>query len=406
MDIWQEALAAQDYVIRCRRWFHENAELSDLEDDTVAYILQELKTMGVACDDVPKGGVMAYIESGKPGKTVLLRADIDALPIQEDPWNMKQPKVCVSKRDGAAHMCGHDCHPAMLLGAAKILQEHRGEFAGRVVLYFERGEEHGHGDYHMMKFIQDHNIHIDGCWAQHNRPQTPVGQIGISAGGIYAGATAWGATIRGEKALACCVAIINGLNAARMRAVTPFEAVTLTSTKLRYGLEDMEPDICQISGTCRFYDADKAGRPMKEAIRRVIERTCAAYGCQIVKIFRSGPTRGVINDPVCTQLAIEAVSSVIGQNAVVSNEPSMGGESFSVLSAYYPSVMATVGVGNEEKGMCAAGHNPKYEPDEDGLKYGVAATVAYATAFLAYDQTIPFAPFEGDIDAYMASIRN
>lgn len=145
---------------------------------------------------------------------------------------------------------------------------------------------------------------------------------------------------------------------------------------------------------------------MKKTIRRVLESTCAAYDCQIVKIFQSGPTRSVINDPVCTELARAAVGSVIGQDGVVNQEPTMGGESFSVLSAYYPSVMATFGVGNEEKGMCAAGHNPKYEPDEDGLKYGVAATVAYATAFLAYDEPIPFAPFEGDIEAYMESIRN
>lgn len=406
MDIWKEALAVEAYVIRCRRWFHENAELSDLEDDTVAYILQELKNMDIACDDVPKGGVMAYIEGGKPGKTVLLRADIDALPMQEDTWNMKQPKVCVSKRDGAAHTCGHDCHTAMLLGAAKILHEHRREFAGRIVLYFERGEEHGHGDYYMMKFLQDHNIHVDGCWAQHNRPFLPAGQIGISAGGIYSGSTAWGATIRGEKALACCVSIINSLNAARMRTVVPYEPVTLTNTKLRYGLEGMEPDICQISGTCRFYNADKAGRPMKKAIRRVVESTCAAHDCQIVKIFQSGPTRSVINDPVCTALAKTAIGNVIGQSNVVHQDPTMGGESFSVLSTYYPSVMAGVGVGNEEKGMCAAGHNPKYEPDEDALRYGVAATVAYATAFLAYDQPIPFEAFEGDIEAYMESIRN
>lgn len=406
MDIWKEALALESYVIRCRRWFHENAELSDLEDDTVAYILNELKIMGIPCDDVPKGGVMAYIEGCKPGKTILLRADIDALPMQEDTWNMKQPKVCVSKRDGAAHTCGHDCHPAMLLGAAKILHAHRQEWSGRVVLYFERGEEHGHGDYYMMKFLQDNKIHVDGCWAQHNKPFLKVGQIGVAAGGIYAGATAWGATIRGEKALACGVAIVNNLNTARMRTVVPFEPVTLTNAKFRYGLDDMEPDTCQISGTCRFYNADKAGRPMKKAIRRVLESTCAAYGCEIVKKFQSGPTRGVVNDPVCAELARTAIGNVIGQDGVVSQEPTMGGESFSVLCAYYPSVMATVGVGNEEKGMCAAGHNPKYEPDEDGLKYGVAATVAYATAFLAYDEQIPFEPFVGDIEAYMESIRN
>lgn len=403
MDIWKLAQAEEDHVIRLRRWFHENAELSDHEDDTVAYILQELKANGIACEDVPKGGVMGFIEGARPGKTVLLRADIDALPMQEDTYNNKQPKVCVSKRDGAAHTCGHDTHAAMLLGAAKILHEHRDEIEGRIVLYFERGEEHGHGDYYMVKYLQDNNVHVDSCFAQHIKCFMPTGTVGLLPGGVYAGNTSWHATISNAngKPLACAVAIINTLNTARMREMTPYERVTLSNNKLRF---DAGAGTCQIGGTCRYYDLEKAGKPMRDVIYSIITATCAAYGCE-VKVSRGITSRGVINHPVCYEIAREAISAVIGEENVIAPDPAMGAESFAILAAYYPSFYASIGAGDPEKGMDANNHNPRFEPDEAALKTGVASMVSYALAFLAYDKPIAFAPFPGNIDAYLAAHR-
>lgn len=402
MDIWNEALAVEDYVIRCRRWLHENPELSNKEDETCVFIIKELSGMGVECVNVPQGGVMGFIHGGKPGKSVLLRADIDALPVQEDPCNEKHPKVCVSKNPGVSHACGHDTHTAMLLGAVKILQAHREEFAGEIVLYFERGEESGHGDYYMNKYLQDNHIHVDSAWAQHVRPQVPAGQMAIMSGGIYAGSTGYGTSIAGENALACGIAIVNSLNTARMREMSPYERVTLSTNKLQYG----EDGICRIGGTCRYYDIDKAGRPMRETIRNIIAQTVEAYGCTTVKpVGRGGMSRSVINNPVCCDIAREALGNIIGKENVVETEPTMGAESFSILTAYYPSVMAMIGVGNPEKGMTATIHSPKFEPDEAAFKTGVASTVAYALAFLAYDKEIPFDPFVGTIDEYLESNR-
>lgn len=402
MNIWQEALKAEDYVIRCRRHLHENPELSDQEDATCAFILAQLQTMGIEAVDVPKGGVMGFIHGGKPGKTVLLRADIDALPVQEDPMNEKQPKVCVSKNPGVSHACGHDTHTAILLGASKILQEHREAFAGEIVLYFERGEEAGHGDYHMVKYLQDNHIHIDGCWAQHIKPFLPAGTMGLIPGGIYAGNTSYGAAIVGENALACGIAIVSSLNTARMREMTPYEKVTLSTNKLQLG----EDGICRIGGTCRYYDIDKAGRPMRDVIRNIITETVDAYGCTTLKpVGKGSMTRGVINNPVCYEIAKQAIGAVIGGENIREHEPTMGAESFSILSAYYPSFYASTGGGNPEKGMTANNHSPKFEVDDSGLKTGVAAAVAYALAFLAYDKPIPFEPFVGSIDEYLESNR-
>ena len=399
MDIIKEALAVEDYVIRCRRHIHENPELSDLEDNTVAFILQELTAMGIECVDVPKGGVMGFIHGDKPGKTVLLRADIDALPIREDTHNLKQPKVCVSKVPGVAHMCGHDAHTAMLLGASKILHAHRNELAGEIVLYFERGEEAGNGDYHMMKYLQDNNIHVDSAWAQHVRATLPVGQVSVISGGAYAGTAGCSTTILGENALACGVAVINALNTARMRDMSPYERVTLSVNKLQY-----RDGVCQLGGTCRYYDFYKAGVPMRKAIVRLISETVQAYGCTTKNPVRSSAgNRAVMNHPVCCDIIRKALTPIIGAENIVESIPTMGAESFSVLSAYYPSVMVLTGVGNPEKGMNANGHSPQFEPDESGFKTGVAAAVAYAQAFLAYDKPIEFDGFVGSIEEYLTS---
>ena len=401
MNIWQEALDIEDYVIACQRHLHENPELSDKEEETVAYILQQLRSYGIECEDVPQGGVMGYIGKENPGKTVLLRADIDALPMQEDTMNLKQPKVCVSKRPGAAHTCGHDTHTAILLGAAAILKKHENSLPGKVVLYFERGEEQGHGDYYMMKHIQDNNIHVDGAWGLHIGTGTPAGTVGIRSGGIYAGQTWFAASILGERALACGTAVVNSLNTLRMRRVNPFEQFTLAVNKFQF-----RDGVCRIAGTCRFYDADKIGRPMREAILQVINETIAAYGCTTEKpVTRNAVSRGVINSPVCCDIAKQAIGAAIGQDKVLEGDRTMGAESFAVLSTYYPSVFIRLNAGNPEKGMTAGGHSPQYETDSAAYKTGVAATVAYAFGFLENEKPIPFEPFVGDMDEYLASGR-
>lgn len=403
MDIMKETLAASDYVIRCQQYLHENPELSDQEENTVAFILQELFQKGIEACNVPKGGVLGFIKGGKPGKTVLLRADIDALPLQEDPKNDKQPKACVSKNDGVAHACGHDAHTAMLLGAAGILQEHREELEGDVVLFFERGEEHGMGDYYMMQYIQTHNIHVDGAWGLHMRPGLPTGVIGLRAGGINAGSCGWGVRLKKMEGnpysmADCAIGIINNLQGARMRAISPFENISVAVCKFQ-----LDEELCALSGCCRFNERERVGRPMNGVLRSILENTCKAYGYRPEKINVAGPTRNIVNHPVCYDIAKEAVIAAIGQDHVAEGELGLGGESFSTLTTYYPGIMGHVGNYNAEKGMTANIHNSHFEVDPDALKYGVAATVAFAQGFLAYKEEIPFTPFTGTIDEYYAT---
>ena len=403
MDILKWATEINDDLIRYRRQFYENPELSDLEENTLAFIRQELTAVGIAYTDIPQGGIMVFIDGPVPGKTVFLRADIDALPIEEDTCNWAQPKACLSKVPGVAHLCGHDAHTAMLLGAARVLHDHKDLIEGRVILFFEQGEENGHGDIHMMHYIQSNNIHIDSCWALHCFPHPSAGQLGLRIGGIFAGDLAWDFTVQAQDgrtttAIDCCASMLRAFHTGRMNSVTPFEGLTITCCIFQ---ADQEAATCRIGGICRFHDREKAGLPMKRAVRRIVENTASAYGCDIAAFELAGPKEGLLNDPTCYQIAKEAITRDLGAQFVCDTEPTMGGESFTALSSYYPSVMALLGMRDEAKGFTAELHNPKFEANEEALKYGVAAHVSYALAFLKHKEPIPFEPFVGDFDAFL-----
>lgn len=255
----------------------------------------------------------------------------------------------------------------------------------------------------MVKYLQDNNIHVDGCYAHHIKVFMPVGKIGLLEGSVYAGNTFWNAIIHNDngKALACGVALINALNSARMRNIDPYQNVTLSNNKLVF---DEEAGTCIVGGTCRYHDIEKGGKPMRDVIYNTIQSVCAAFGCQ-VSAKKGGTSRGVVNHPVCYEIAKRSLLKTLGEEHIFTHPATMGAESFAILGAYYPSYYGSVGAGNPEKGMDANNHNPKFEPDEAGLKYGVAAAVAFALEFLAYDKPIEFTPFVGNIDEYLAAHR-
>ena len=403
MDILKWATEIENEVISWRRKIYENPELSDYEFKTLELIRQVLTESGVTFVDVEGGGIMAFIEGPVPGKTVFLRADIDALPIEEDTCNYKQPKACLSKVPGVAHLCGHDAHTAMLMGAAKVLQAHKELIEGRVILFFEQGEENGHGDIHMMHYIQENNIHIDGCWAMHCFPTPGAGKLGLRVGGIFAGDMEWNITVKAQNgrtttAIDCCASMLRAFHSGRMNSVTPFEGLTITCCIFQANQEEAT---CRIGGICRFHHRDKAGLPMKRTVRRIAESTAAAYGCDLAVLSLAGPKEGLLNDPTCYQIAKDAITKDLGADFVCDTEPTMGGESFTALSSYYPSVMALLGMRDEAKGFTAELHSPRFEANEEALKYGVAAHVSYALAFLQHKDPIPFEPFVGDFDAFL-----
>ena len=156
-EILNAAKKWEDFCIALRRDFHESPELSGQETQTIARICTELRAVGLSPIEVQDGGVLAVIEGDAPGKTVLLRADVDALPVQEDPCNLLRKKECVSKIPGVSHVCGHDCHAAIGLGTARILSALRDQLHGTVKFLFQPGEEGTKGAYAMVE-----KGHLDG----------------------------------------------------------------------------------------------------------------------------------------------------------------------------------------------------------------------------------------------------
>ena len=179
----------QDYMIEKRRYFHENPEMTGKELKTIEYLSAELTALGIEHVVIENGGILATIKGGKDGRAVLLRADVDGLPVLETPDNLKPGmRTCVSKNPGVMHACGHDGHMAMLLGAAKILLDKKDEIAGTVYLCFERGEEASGNVEYIFPYIEKNNIQIDTVYGTHLLATAPSGYLAINDGGMMAGA--------------------------------------------------------------------------------------------------------------------------------------------------------------------------------------------------------------------------
>jgi len=409
MDILKESLAISDYTVAIRRQLHENPELSGVEFNTVKLICAELDKLGISYVNIPDGGVLAHIDGPQAGKAVLLRADCDALPIQELPNNAKKAKCCVSSVPGVAHMCGHDGHTAMLLSAAKVLKANEDKINGRVYLLFERGEEGGNNIYFVMKYIQENNIHIDATYAEHTDTNLSAGQISCQAGPLNAGAVGYQFTLTGKgghgsrpdlsnNPIECFVAIYECIKSIRMNYVAPNVVMTNSMGMVQAGAAgNVIPQTLTFAGTCRFYDA-AAGNIFKNKLIDICKAQAELFGCQLQVDRLIGPILPVVNNPQIAAIGAKAVAEALGPDALRTEEPSMGSESYSILCKYYPSTMMRVGIRNDEEGMTIGGHNPGFDMDEKGLPYGTAAYVAAALGYLNSDEKIEHEPYNEPID--------
>lgn len=400
-----------------RRYIHENAELAGREFDTINYICSQLERMGVEYVNIPDGGVLAIINGSNDGKTILLRADCDALPIQESSKNGGgKEKYSISTRDGAAHMCGHDAHTAMLLTAVSVLNKHRDEIKGKVVALFERGEEGGKCIYYVLKYIHETNFHIDVCWGLHVDVSRPTGIVSTGPGPRSAGNVAFEVQLTGKgghgsrpdmsvNPIDCFVAIINAIKEIRMKMISPIEPLTYNIGLVDGGSKrNIIPEKLFFAGTCRFYNPD-IGRKFKERVREVVTTLALVYRCEAKFTALYGPSLPLINNEEMARTSKEAIIKYLGKEVYMPfDAPGMGSESFSFLAAYYPSAMGNVGCRNEEKGITANAHDPHFEVDEDCLPYGAATYVAVALEYLNEGIEIPFTPFDGNADDLMVYI--
>lgn len=410
MEILGEAQKNFEYAVKIRRYLHEHPEVTGEEFETVKWICRELEQLGISYTEVPDGGIIGQIHGGKPGKTVLLRADVDALPIMESSRNLGHDKVCVSKNPGVCHACGHDAHTAMLLTEAKILNEHREELNGNVVLCFERGEECGGQLRNLLPYlVETMKIHVDTCMATHVKWDVDTGKISAQPGAVMSGG--YGFTIRihgvgghgsrpdlARSPLDCFHAIYSHMNMLRMNCVAPGEILTFSIGNVECGAaRNVIPEELIFGGTVRTFNVEGAGQPFMDQFLAVLEDECRLFGCTYEIINMPKPLFECSNNPVCCGIAKEAVKKYIGKEALTEAEPWMASESMQAYLKLWPGLMTFTGIRSEAVGSGANHHTPEFDLDEKGMVYGIAAAVGYVIDFLDFRGDIPFQPYQGTL---------
>lgn len=410
MDIFKEAQNNFDYMVRIRRHMHEHPEMTGEEFETLKLIKSELDAMGIGYIEVPDGGIVGQIHGGKPGKTVLMRADMDALPIQENPRNLTCDKLCVSKNDGISHACGHDSHTAMLLCEAKILNEHRDELNGNIVLCFERGEEGGGQVKNLLPYIvETMKLPIDTCIATHVKWDVEAGTVSAEPGAVFSGGYGFNIRLKGtaghgsrpdlaHSVLDCFNAIYNHMNMIRMKYVSPTDILTFSVGKVECGTAmNIVPDELTFAGTIRTFNVAGAGASFMKQFMDVVEAECKLNQCTYELISMKDPLFENYNNETCSEIARNAIKKYMGEEALAKTQPWMACESFQAYLKYWPGVITFTGIKNDSLGSGANHHTAEFDLDERGMIYGAAAAVGYVVDFLNYEGEIPFTPYEGNI---------
>ena len=413
--IWEAVKNEEATLTALRRHFHENPELSRRETHTLSYIMDTLSAYGISFRHIENGGVIAWIDGAAPGKTLLLRADIDALPIEEKETNLSQPRVCCSHNRGVMHACGHDGHMAMLLTAGKILKQMKSQWHGKIVLMFEQGEEESGPLAYLLRFLEEESgWHIDGAYATHVRWDIPAGKIAVCDEAPMAGGFGFKIKIKGcgghgsrpdlaRSPIDCFHAFYGDLQSLRMRIVPPLTGLTFSIGSVHSGsVLNVIPDELTFAGTCRFFSYDKAGKAFYEEFLRLLKLNCRQYGCTYEILHMPKPLFEVQNDPTCVGIAKSAAAAYIGPDVLCSCQPWMASETFAITLRLYPGILTFTGIANEAKGCGANHHTPEFDLDEDGLLYGTTACVGYALDFLNYDGAIPFARTTEPLDELTA----
>ena len=388
MNFANRAAQLSDTIIADRRYLHQHAELSFQEHETTAYLVSELQKMGIPVitfEDYT--GCIAVIEGGKPGKTVMLRADIDALPIQENSGVDFE-----SVHPGVMHACGHDCHAAMLLGGARLLWEQREQLQGTVKLLFQAAEEVFVGSHYYWDegYLND----VDAAMGMHVWPSVKSGQMVVKDGPLMASCDNFKLTVRGvsahgsmphqgKDAIVAASAIITNFQTIVSRSNDPRSTLVVTVGMVHAGTQfNIITDTAVMEGTVRAFSGECRDLA-EERIRAIAEATAAMYGCTIeLEYLRlEPPTRN--DDPALNKVARASACKLYGDEILVDAPSVTGSEDFSYLMEKIPSsLFMFMGCHDEESGSVHPVHNEKFRINEEILHKGAAQYAQFAADWL------------------------
>ena len=374
MDLKALAEKNHDYVVEMRRYFHRHPELSTQEVNTSKKICEELEKMGIPYKAYPDYTVIATIDSGKPGKTVLIRGDIDALPVTEEtglPFASQNP--------GVMHACGHDCHGAMLLGIGKSLMEVKDELTGKILLGFQVAEENLKGSRTMVQYVKDMGG-ADNSIAIHVGCAQNIGEIMLPAGPMASGVITSQIRVKGRGGhgsaphaaldpIKPACEIVLKLASLPSNAIDAQDPIVFSTCHIEGGSAvNIIPDEAVIGGTVRYFNKDLT-QPIFDYLENISDCVCKSYGVTRTMEYIFDPMIPVVNDKEVAEMG-QRIAEEMGMK-VTKEGKGMGSDDMALLLDAFPGFYANIGCANEAKGIGhVANHNACFTIDEDALKLG------------------------------------
>ena len=382
VDILQEELK------NWRRTIHKNPELAFNETATSDFITTKLKEFGIEYKKLSGTGVVGLIKGDKEGKTLAIRADIDALAITE-----KNDVDYKSQNEGVMHACGHDGHTAILLGTAKILSEMKEDIKGNIKLIFQPAEEGPGGAKPMIEQGVLENPKVDYIIGLHINPDIKSGKVGIKKGKMLAAPDYFKIKVKGKGThgarpeegidpITIGSQIVMGLQQIKSREVEALNPLVISCGSFHSGNAfNAIPEEAVIKGTVRSFDNELRSK-IKKRIHEIIENITKAYRADYDYEYNF-VYPPAYNDPELTTVMGEVIKEKLGENNLYEiPKPSMGGDDFAYFSQRVPGTYMRLGTKNEDKGIVNSLHSPNFNLDEKILKQGVKLFVHGANRIL------------------------
>ena len=394
MKVIDSIVAQAASIAALRREIHAHPELCFEEVLTSDLVARKLTEWGVTVHRGLGGtGVVGIIKGGTSGRALGLRADMDALPLQE--FNTF---AHASQIEGKMHACGHDGHTAMLLAAAQHLAAHR-TFDGTVFVIFQPAEEGGGGAREMMLDGLFDKFPMEAVFGLHNWPGMAAGQFALSPGPVMASSNEFKITIHGKGGhaalphnnldpLPVACQMVQAFQTIISRNLKPIDAGVISVTMIHAGsATNIIPDSCELQGTVRTFSLEVLDL-IEQRMREVVEHTCAAYGARCDFEFERNypPT---INTAAEAALARRVMADLVGTDNVLAQEPTMGAEDFAYMLQAKPGAYAFIGNGDGQHRMIGHGegpcmlHNPSYDFNDELIPLGASYWVQLTHAWLA-----------------------